>query len=122
MEKTYINTLRTNYPKPAWSRNEKLAYWINLYNALTINLLLDNYPIQSITKIDKAWDTKILTIEGENYTLNDIENKETEDRIKKISEMQNREDKRWTELQEGYRYSLYNSLRKRKHLQPLLRL
>jgi hypothetical protein len=73
--KTYINTLKNNSPKPSWSRNESLTYWINLYNALTIDLLLDNYPIQSITKIDKAWDTKILTIDSQDYTLNDIENK-----------------------------------------------
>jgi hypothetical protein len=73
--KTYIASLQSNSPNSSWSRNEKLAYWINIYNALTINLLLDNYPIASITKINKAWDTQITTINGKSYTLNDIENK-----------------------------------------------
>ena len=62
--KTYITFLETHSPEVNWSKNEKLAYWINLYNSLTIDLLLDNYPIASITKI-----------EGKDYTLNEIENK-----------------------------------------------
>ena len=70
----YITTLKSVASKSTWTRNEKLVYWINLYNSLTINLLLNHYPIQSITKIDKAWDTNIVTIEGTSYTLNEIEN------------------------------------------------
>jgi len=73
--KSYIDHLKANYPKTSWLRNEQLSYWINLYNALTINLILEHYPIKSITKIDKAWDTKIILIDGKSYTLNDIENK-----------------------------------------------
>jgi hypothetical protein len=73
--KTYITFLETHSPEVNWSKNEKLAYWINLYNSLTIDLLLDNYPIASITKIDNAWDTRITKIEGKDYTLNEIENK-----------------------------------------------
>ena len=73
--KIYINTLSANSPQPSWTRNQKLAYWINFYNALTIDLLLTNYPITSIMNIDNAWDKKIITIDGESYTLNDIENK-----------------------------------------------
>lgn len=34
-----------------WSRNQKLAFWINAYNAYTIRLILDNYPISSIRSI-----------------------------------------------------------------------
>lgn len=73
--KGYINSLEKNAPQSSWSKNEELAYWINLYNSLTIDLLLDKYPVTSITKIEKAWDTKITTIGGITYTLNDIENK-----------------------------------------------
>ena len=73
--KGYINTLKANSPKASWTRNEKLAYWINIYNALTIDLLLNNYPLKSIMKIDKAWDKNVVTIDGKNYTLNTIENK-----------------------------------------------
>ena len=34
-----------------WSREEKLAFWINAYNAYTIRLILDHYPIDSIRSI-----------------------------------------------------------------------
>jgi len=70
----YIETLKSNAPKSSWSRENKLAYWINLYNALTLNLIVKNYPLNSITDIDKAWDTPITTIAGKSYTLNNIEN------------------------------------------------
>src|SRR5207249_4677467 len=34
-----------------WSRAERLAFWINAYNAFTVKLVLDHYPITSIRKI-----------------------------------------------------------------------
>lgn len=75
--KTYISDLTTNAPAGDWSRNEKLAYWMNLYNAATINLILDNYPLKSIMDLDggKPWDTKRVTVDGKSYSLNDIEHK-----------------------------------------------
>lgn len=48
----------------------QLAYWINLYNALIVNLVIDHYPISSITKIKSGWfsfgpwDMKITEVEG----------------------------------------------------------
>jgi len=65
------------------SRNEQLAYWINLYNALTVRLILDFYPIGSIRDIDLSsglfssgpWDKKLIKIEGEMISLNDIEHR-----------------------------------------------
>ncbi len=39
--KKYIKTLEENNPKNSWSKNDKLAYWINTYNAITIHLILD---------------------------------------------------------------------------------
>jgi Protein of unknown function, DUF547 len=72
----YIKTLSENTPTETWSKNEKLAYWINTYNALTIKLLLDNYPLAKITNLDagKTWDVKRFTLGGKKYSLNDIEN------------------------------------------------
>lgn len=64
-----------------FNRAEQLAYWINLYNALTVQLILDNYPVSSITKIKSGlfafgpWDRKLLTIENEEVSLNDIEHR-----------------------------------------------
>ncbi len=64
-------------------RAEQRAYWINLYNALTVNVILDHYPVDSIKDIDISpgwfsfgpWDAKLLEIEGEKVTLNDIEHR-----------------------------------------------
>ena len=52
-----------------------MAYWINAYNAYTIKLMLNNYPLKSIIDINggTAWDLKFVEIEGEKYSLNNIE-------------------------------------------------
>jgi hypothetical protein len=65
------------------NRNEQKAYWINLYNALTVQVIIDRYPVKSIMDIDISpglfskgpWDAKLLTIEGEKVSLNDIEHR-----------------------------------------------
>lgn len=67
------------------SKNEKLALWINLYNAFTAKLVLDHYPIQrsglnlypssSIRQIDGVWDKYRVTCCGRTVTLSEIENK-----------------------------------------------
>ena len=71
----YINLLQLNAPKSDWSKNKEMAYWINLYNAFTINTILDKYPVSSIMDIEggKVWDRKTINIGGEKLTLNDIE-------------------------------------------------
>ncbi len=65
-----------NPPENSWSRNEKLAYWINAYNLYTIELIVDNYPVKSIKDIasGKPWDKKFIQLDGRNLSLNDIEN------------------------------------------------
>lgn len=58
------------------NRNEQFAYWVNLYNARTIALVLDNYPVQSIQQINngRAFDTPgAVTVLGKSLSLNDIE-------------------------------------------------
>ena len=65
------------------NRDEQEAFWINLYNALTVKVILDHYPVSSITKIDISpglfsrgpWDAKLLRIEGEEVSLNDVEHR-----------------------------------------------
>ena len=65
------------------SRAEQRAYWINLYNALTLNVVLARYPVASIRDIDISpglfadgpWDRKLATIEGTKVSLNDIEHR-----------------------------------------------
>ena len=71
----YLVSISKIKPNTDWSRNETTAYWINAYNAYTIKLMLNNYPLKSIMDINggKAWDLKFVEIEGEKYSLNNIE-------------------------------------------------
>ena len=55
------------------SNNQKIAYWINAYNALTIDLIIRNYPVKSIKDIKDPWDQKFYTFNGEMLSLNQIE-------------------------------------------------
>ncbi|WP_458628749.1 DUF547 domain-containing protein [Winogradskyella sp. PC D3.3] len=57
----YIDLLKLHQPNDDWTKNDKLAYWINAYNALTIDLILRNYPTKSIKDI-KILGSKALEI------------------------------------------------------------
>lgn len=66
----------------SYNRNEQLAYWVNLYNALTLDVVLEHMPVDSILKIKLGgifssgpWDAKLITIEGHMVSLNDIEHR-----------------------------------------------
>lgn len=56
--------------------HERLAFWINVYNAFTIKLICDNFPLKSIRDLSngKVWDRPLVTIDHINYSLNEIEN------------------------------------------------
>ncbi len=71
----YLRVLMSNPPKSTWSKNERKAYWINAYNAFTIELIVKNYPVKSIKDIasGKPWDLKFIKIGTKTYSLNDIE-------------------------------------------------
>jgi hypothetical protein len=70
-------------PVTQYRRAEQLAYWINLYNALTVRVVLDHYPVASIRDIALSggllsrgpWRKKLLRIEGEEVSLDDIEHR-----------------------------------------------
>lgn len=72
---SYLDLLADNAPSSSMSKNDKIAYWINAYNAFTVDLMVDNYPLSSILKLDggKTWYVKRITIGGKKYSLNDIE-------------------------------------------------
>jgi hypothetical protein len=82
----YLSTLSNTDPdKLNW--DEKLAFWINAYNAFTLQIVTANYPIESITDLntggkiiayllgDTVWDKEFITINNKKYSLNDIEHK-----------------------------------------------
>ena len=54
-------------------RNDSLAYFINAYNAVTVKLILDHYPLKSIRKLITPWRFKRFELEGEKISLNHIE-------------------------------------------------
>ncbi|WP_245591171.1 DUF547 domain-containing protein [Aquimarina latercula] len=72
----YLSHLEVTPPKKDWTKNEKLAYWFNLYNAATIHLIASNYPVKSIKDINngKPWDKKFIKSGNKTYSLNQIEN------------------------------------------------
>ncbi|WP_282069157.1 DUF547 domain-containing protein [Olleya namhaensis] len=72
----YIHILALLKFKPEFdsiSKNEKLAYWINAYNALTIDLIIKNYPVKSIKDIKDPWGQKLWELGDKWYSLEDIE-------------------------------------------------
>jgi len=76
--KSYIKAL-SNTDHAKLSKDAQLAYWANLYNAQTVDVILDNYPVASIRKIKDRpldlgpWEDKRLTIKGQELSLHDIE-------------------------------------------------
>ncbi len=71
----YISELGSNPTSTTANKNEKLAYYINLYNAATVKLILDNYPTKSIKNIVKPWDKQWIKVGNKTLSLGDIEHK-----------------------------------------------
>ena len=69
----YLDELSANVPQKSWSKNAVLAYWINAYNAFTVKLILDNYPVKSIKDIKDPWGKKFFTLGTKKYSLEEIE-------------------------------------------------
>ena len=88
--KAYLTALQETDPAQL-NRNEQYAFWANLYNAKTIDIVLDHYPVSSIRKISLdtglfstlkktvgaagPWKTPVLTVMGSKISLDDIEHK-----------------------------------------------
>lgn len=72
---SYLVRLAKTPPKANWTREARLAYYINLYNAGTMALILDNYPVESIRDIKKPWRLKWISVGENRYSLGDIEHK-----------------------------------------------
>jgi len=77
--KDYIRELSSIDPLQL-SKAQQYAYWVNLYNSLTVDLILDAYPVQSITKLGGLfsfgpWEEEVVVINNKKLTLNDIEHR-----------------------------------------------
>ena len=70
---SYIQGLEENPPQAYWSKNDSLAYFINAYNAVTVQLILDNYPLKSIRRLITPWRFKRFTLNNKKVSLGHIE-------------------------------------------------
>jgi len=78
--KRYLDKLQA-VPIHQYRRDEQLAYWVNLYNAKTVDIVLDHYPVSSIRDIKLGdgwivvgpWGAPVLRVSGRALSLNDIE-------------------------------------------------
>lgn len=77
---TYLDALSAAKPS-SMDEASRMAFYINAYNALTLKVVLDHYPVASIREISISpglfsigpWKKKLLSIEGEMLSLDDIE-------------------------------------------------
>jgi len=70
----YLELLQQNPVQESWSRSQRLAYWINAYNAFTVKLIVDHYPVASIRDIQRPWARKFIHFGDLSYSLDQIEN------------------------------------------------
>lgn len=76
----YIETLSA-LEISRYNRDEQRAYWINLYNALTVDIVLEHYPLESIRDISSGlfssgpWKLDLVRVENTDLSLDDIEHR-----------------------------------------------
>ena len=74
----YLQALAQLDPR-TYAKAEQMAYWINLYNALTVFVIVPRYPVDSIKDIKSGlidfgpWNLELIPVQGETLTLNNIE-------------------------------------------------
>jgi len=83
----YIKQLSMTDPESLPTREKKLAFWLNAYNACTLKIICDNYPLKSINELhtgglifgsvirQTVWHKKLVTINNELISLDHIEHK-----------------------------------------------
>lgn len=77
----YINQLTSLDPRQ-FSTNEQLAYWLNLYNALTVRQITEHYPVEDLRELrfgrfsrQDFWSIEVTRIARQSISLNDIEHR-----------------------------------------------
>ncbi len=76
---TLLKDLASFNPETLDSREDKMAFWINVYNIAAIKTLIDHYPVDSIRSrkinwLGLPWDRKVIRVGGKEYSLGQIEN------------------------------------------------
>jgi len=63
----------------SFTKDQQFVFWVNAYNAYTLKVIIDNYPVKSIMNIgfkgSKAWKTRFAKLAGRSRSLDDIEHK-----------------------------------------------
>lgn len=73
-----LQQLETFDPATMVDRNERMAFWINVYNIAAVKTILDHWPVDSIRSrsihwLKSPWKTEIITVGGRRYSLHQIE-------------------------------------------------
>jgi len=76
---TLLKYLASFNPDTIGSREDKMAFWINVYNIAAIKTIVDHYPVDSIRSkkinwLGLPWNRKVITVGGKEYALSEIEN------------------------------------------------
>ncbi len=83
---SYLLELREHAPNSKWTKNERLAYYMNAYNAFTIKFVLTKYPVASVNDISFSgkdlWNFRMVQLGEKKYTLTQVEN----DILRKMNE------------------------------------
>lgn len=81
----YIDNLQRVNPENIADKNDKLAFWMNAYNAFTLKLIVENYPVESINDLHTGglvigqilgktvWHKEWIKIGNKTLSLNNIE-------------------------------------------------
>lgn len=71
--RSYLKALQNHPPKPYWKMDNHKAYWINVYNAATIALVLKHYPLKSIKDINTPFEVEVFVLKKRRLNLKAIE-------------------------------------------------
>lgn len=75
-----LENVSNRIPLKSLGKDEQLAFWLNLYNVIVINKLIEEYPVQRLSFFRKSKkgkpafvDQKVTVVEGVQLSLRDIE-------------------------------------------------
>jgi len=76
--RTLLKDLASFEPATLESREERMAFWINVYNIAAIKTIVDHYPVDSIRSLrihwrGSPWDRKVINVGGRDHSLDEIE-------------------------------------------------
>lgn len=71
----YLDAITPSAPLPHWSRNVQLSYWLNVYNASVVSMIIDQYPLKSIQDLHEGHPLEFVWIKigSQTYSLKQLE-------------------------------------------------